>query len=321
VRRQEEVITQLQSREIEEAPAAVDQHVFLIGRPPISEFLGFVKCMAVDGQARSQAVLVEAWRQANDHVKRLEQAEAGIADNVETAPLPAELDLARLRLEREPLFRASTQCTPVEIAIVELDKLVVFQKNIDLAHIANIRARLPRKPTPQQIFDLCLPSEPERPGVRMMQIAPNSFTFVSPSNDFRFLQTQVLGPEQLGQSIQNGHATDVIGLAFGFSANYLTAISLERRLVLGNGSHRAYALREHGVTHAPCLVQRFSRREELELAPVGLQQHPDRCLRDARPPILKDYLDPALRMIVPVVRKHRLIKLTFGVEAVDIPAA
>ena len=154
-----------------------------------------------------------------------------------------------------------------------------------------------------------------------MQTGQTSYTFVSPSNDFRFLQTDLLTTEHVAQWPAIGPVTGVLGLVLGYGSNYLTALSADGRLVLGNGSHRAYALREHGITHVPCIVQKVSRRDELEL--VGspeLMHHADRYLRAPRPALLKDYFDPHLRMIVPVVRKNRMVKVSFSVETVDIPA-
>src|SRR5712672_481548 len=84
-------------------PTAIDDHVFLIGRPPVGEYLGFIRTMAIDGQERDQGILVEEWRRANDHVRRLERTEAGIADRVTTMPLPPELDDRRRQLLGEPM--------------------------------------------------------------------------------------------------------------------------------------------------------------------------------------------------------------------------
>jgi hypothetical protein len=46
----------------------------------------------------------------------------------------------------------------------------------------------------------------------------------------------------------------------------------------------------------------------------------DAYLKAPRPPVLKDYFDPALRKIVPVRRKNRQVRVTFGVEQSDTPA-
>lgn len=48
-----------------------DDHVFLIGRPPLGEFLGFVEVVAGIG-SEDRGALANEWRQANDRVKALE---------------------------------------------------------------------------------------------------------------------------------------------------------------------------------------------------------------------------------------------------------
>jgi len=56
------------------------------------------------------------------------------------------------------------------------------------------------------------------------------------------------------------------------------------------------------------------------VAAGDLASSPDRYLKSARPPMLRDYFDPALRKIVPVYRKNRVVRIQFAVEQTDIPA-
>jgi hypothetical protein len=106
----------------------------------------------------------------------------------------------------------------------------------------------------------------------------------------------------------------------GYGSNYLNAVHVENRLVLNNGSHRAFALREAGIKQVPCIVQHVSRRDELELVLPLLQQHPELYLTHPRPPVLKDYFDAQLRKLVAVPRRLRHVRVTFGVEQLDLPA-
>jgi len=93
------------------------------------------------------------------------------------------------------------------------------------------------------------------------------------------------------------------------------------RLVLNNGNHRAYALRELGITHAPCIVQRVSSREELDVVASGdLREHPDLYLRHPRPLILKDYFNPKLRKIIPIHRRLRQVTIKFETDEAYVPA-
>jgi len=53
-------------------PGNADPHVFLVGRPPIGEYLGFITGQTIEGANADHGDLAEAWRRANDHVQRLE---------------------------------------------------------------------------------------------------------------------------------------------------------------------------------------------------------------------------------------------------------
>src|SRR6266550_1443933 len=299
----------------------VDDHVLLAGRPPIGEFLGFIRTLGVEGETADLGQATTAWRLANDHVHDLENREAGLADEPVIGAIPKDLEALKRRVLEDPIFQRCFQFVPVDIAIVELDRLVVFQKHINLAFVRELKQKLGTDPSPEQVFRFCLPFDHPHPAVRMRQTAANGYTFVSPSDDFRFLEAALLKPAQVVGYAPQGPLVAVLGLMMGYGSNFLQTIHVENRLVLGNGSHRAFALRDLGVTRVPCIVQRVSRREELELVGSGdLQQNPDRYLEVARPPLLKDYFDPALRTVIPVARKHHVVRLSFGFEQGDIPA-
>jgi hypothetical protein len=167
---------------------------------------------------------------------------------------------------------------------------------------------------------LCLPFEHPAPAVGKGRIADNAFQFNSPSADFQSLGAFLLRPEQVTDLPASGPVSAIVALPVGFGSNYLQAIRAEGRLVLNNASHRAYALRDMGVTHAPCLIQQVSRRDELAaIAHLELQAKPDLFLKEPRPPVLKDYFDPMLRKLLPLVRRQRQIRIAFQIEPLDVP--
>jgi hypothetical protein len=295
-----------------------DDHVFLIGRPPIGEFLGFIRTMSVDGQNVDQGKLADEWRQANDHVNALEKAEAGIADDVAVSPLPEALQLLTEQVRNEPSFQTNFRMIPTEFGIIELDRLVVYQKFINLGFVGIIKSTFPEKPTEVDVARLAFGIDRPNAEIKQMQLG-NTFGFLSTSNDFRVLDTAILQPQQVLMS-PNGRPVAYVTVAIGFSSNLLNVASIEGRLVLHNGSHRAYFLREMGVTHAPCVVQRVTRRDELEFLGGEVQQNPDRYLKAVRPPLLKDYFDPKLRKVVTVAKKNRSVRVQLGFEQIDVPA-
>lgn len=299
-----------------------DEHVFLSGRPPLGEYLGFLKQQAGVGQEIDIRTLSDEWRAANDHIRSLETLEAGLADNPSMAPVSPDLALLANQVLTDPMILRSFPVVPISIGVVELDHLVVYQKHVNLDHAARLQAALGQCPSEEAIFRLCMSLGLPQSAVQVAQIAANAFTFASPSTDLRFLEAVPLQGSQLVGYQPNGSVFSVIGLAVGFGANCMNAIHVEDRLVLNNGSHRAYALRDLGITHVPCIIQHVSRREELAvMGPAEVQQHPERYLTDPRPPLLKDYFAPQLRKLVAVPRTVRQVRLTFGVEQVDAPGA
>lgn len=88
-------------------PQRTDEHVFLVGRPPLGEFLGFVTAQAAEGQVVDLGALADEWRAANDHIRDLETREAGWADNPPIGQLPAGQESLRRLVLSDPVFRRS----------------------------------------------------------------------------------------------------------------------------------------------------------------------------------------------------------------------
>lgn len=303
------------------AALPTDDYVFLLGRPPISELIGFVRTMALDGQNVDQGALATEWRAANNHLKGVEKNEAGVADNPPQQPLPASMQPFADQVAADSAFQQAYQSVPTRFALLELDRLVVHQKFINLGFVGALKASLPATLSEEDVARLAFGVGRADPMVRFMQQGSNLYAAICPSNDFRFLEAKVIPPTQVQGLSSSGRPHKCIVLTVGFGSNYLSAIEVEGRLLLHNGSHRAYALRDLGVTHAPFVVQQVSQREELELVIGGdVQANPDRYLKEPRPPMLKDYFDAELRKVVPVPRKNRLVRVQYVVEQSDVPA-
>src|SRR2546425_4732079 len=119
-------------------PSPTDRHVYLIGRPPMGEFLGFVT--EVQGASANLAQLGDDWRRANDHILALEQSETGIADNpVLTDPEPTTLAEEILN---HPVIKRSYAIVPFSVKMVELDRLVVYQKHINVDFVEQLKASM-----------------------------------------------------------------------------------------------------------------------------------------------------------------------------------
>jgi hypothetical protein len=299
----------------------VDDYVYLIGRPTLRQFLSFVKNRALNGSEVDAGELIDEWRAAASHILKLEKTEAGCADKPVIQPLPAHLEPLQEQFMCDPLVRHGFNTVPTQLGLVELDRLVVYQHHIDLSYVAQLKERLGPMPSEEDIFRLCLPSGRGNTPVKWARTHRDTYVFTSSSNDLRFLGAMPLDPENVVKSPPPGALVGVVGLAVGFGSNFLNVIHAYDRLILHNGSHRAFALRDLGITHAPCIIEHIYSHEELNVvASSAVTERPDVFVRQSRPPLLRDYFDPRLRKIVPVIRRLRQVTVKFEVDEAYVPA-
>jgi hypothetical protein len=293
--------------------------LYLAGRPSLRSFVRYVRHRAAAELPDHE--IAAQWKRASAIVKELQRDEAGRADGASTIPLGPEYEPFLLELFQDPLIRNGFNTVPTDIALVELDKLVVYQKHIDIPFAQQRASRLGPIPDAAAVFRTCLPHDHPSPPVAWSRVHGNTFVFVSPSNDLRSLGSVRLDPSQVDAARFSGSVVGVAGVAIGFGSNFLNAVACEGRIILNNGSHRAYALRQIGVTHVPCIVQHVSSREELRLVADGtVSDDADFYLRDARPPMLVDYFDPRLHVVLDSKPRLTQIRVSVQVDESWLPA-
>ena len=298
---------------------APDENLYLLGRPTLRQFLRYAKSHAL-GPVRD-GPLSDEWHSARAILDALEREEAGAADAPPMGKLGAEYEPLLVGLLKDPLVRHGFNAVPTDVALVELDRLVVYQKHVDLTFARQLEDRLGRAPSREAVFATCLPYDHPQPPVKWSRLRGGGFVFVSPSNDLRSLGPMPLHPRQVEDYPPPGNLVGVAGLGVGFGANFLNAVYAERRVILNNGTHRAYALRKLGVTHVPCIVQHVASRDALDLvATEAVRRDPDSYLKHPRPSMLRDYFDPRLSKVLPVQRRLRQVTVRFKVEETYVPA-
>lgn len=297
-----------------------EKHVYLVGHTPFKQYLDFMSKEPVEAQTMDRKRVADEWRAANEHMSELQRLEPSWADNPPVRPVPQAMEPLVVKVFADPIYHKAFSSVPVEIGLVELDRLVVRQKSINLVHVQRLKDRLGSDLSQETVFRLCLPFDHPMVPYRYGYVGENTFVFISESNDIRFLDSVVLRPEQIGSYQTSGPIASVVGLVVGYGSNYLNAISAEGRMVLNNGSHRAYALRDSGVTHVPCVIQKVATRDELGVVAAGaLRRDPDLYLKQSRPPVLKDYFNPRLCRIVCLPPTARHVRIRFTTETFDVP--
>lgn len=271
-------------------PYPSDRWLCLNGRTPIREFVRFARVVAKAGQSADEIQLTKEWRAANSLLRDLEVTEAGYADAAELDALPADLiELAEAEL-RDPGTRRSLDLLPYRWALVELDRLVVFQKTINLSFVETLKCTLPSPPTPEGLTRFVI-GEREPPSLQITPVDGNTFSFSSPSQDLRVLSTVTLDPKSVHGHELYGRTSSVLGIFIGYGSNIFTGIRLGKRVLLLNGTHRAYTLRANGITHAPCLIRCVSTADDLDLVNMPeIRQNFDRYFVNPRPPLSKTIL-------------------------------
>jgi hypothetical protein len=296
----------------------VDETLYLTGRPKLKEFLRFVRQHAID--PADDGVLTDEWENAKSVVHALEKEEAGIADNPSIQKLGPEYEPLLIEFLKDPLIQHSFNTVPTEVALIPLDRTIVYQKHIDLTFVRQLQKQLGTNPTREQIFKACLPYDHPQPPAKWSRMRRNSYVFISPSNDLRFLGAMSLKPENIRVPAP-GNLLGVVGLAVGFGSNFMNAVYVENRLILNNGSHRAYALHQMGITHVPSIVQHLSSLDQLDvIASSEVAGNPGHFLKHSRPSMLKDYFNPQLHKVMPVQRRLRQVTVKFEVEETFVPA-
>ena len=289
--------------------------VKLLGQPHLGDYIHFVHNRVIGGDAISARLLADEWRTANDHYHQLETQEAGIADKVRTKKIPAKLNAQIANIKADPFFRETYDSLPVEIKLVELERLVISQGSVGLGHSDQLRARLGTDPSDASLIDFCLPLNRNEAPVRVQKLSSDRYRFSSDSTDFRFHNAELLTAE-LARGIKSfGPICSGISLPVGYGSNFLTAVESEDRIVLQNGYHRAYSLLAAGVRFAPAIVQIVTRMDELRLAASSdVCDDPAFYFRAPRPPILKDFLNPLLGKQFETYRLETCVEIEFKVR-------
>lgn len=289
---------------------------WLLGQPHLSDYLEFVANKVVGGSAIDPRSLTEEWRAANDIYYELEQTEAGIADGAECLPVERALQPLVDAVCASPWFRASFDNLPFSFARVELDKLVVSQNNVEHSFTEGLAATLGPTPDAETLFKFCLPLERNLPDVRIQRLSGDRFVFSSRSTDFRAHTPRLLRPAEIEGLESSGPIAAMVGIMVGFGSNFLSAVRSGSRILLQNGYHRAYSLRRLGLTHAYCIVEDVTRKDELKLtADEDVGSDPEFYFASKRPPILRDFFDPRLCKMLQVLPMESIVEVEMKVRS------
>jgi hypothetical protein len=301
-----------------QAAQAAAAMIYLLGRPTMGESIHFLQTQTLEGANADIGDLATQWRAAKARIDESAATETNVAD-ASVSPVSETLKERADAILESPLTKETFGVAPTSVQMVDLNQVIVYQKFINLMYAEQLRQSLGADATEDEIFSFALPTDgrydplANAGPIHFGPHGPSVWAMVSPSGDFRVLNTIQLDPSQVTGLRVQGRPTHVFGVVVGYGSNYLSGIRVGKRIILRNGSHRAYTLLSSGYTRVPMLIQDIDPSED-ELLPPEVTQQKALYLEDARPPLLRDYLDDSLRVVVHVSRKSKQIRVQVAYE-------
>ncbi|QGZ40380.1 hypothetical protein IP92_05140 [Pseudoduganella flava] len=290
---------------------------WLLGQPPLRKYLDFIEDSGLLQPGMPRTALVREWSDAARYYEELETREENIADHPAAPPLDPSLAPLIAEVMASPRYSRTFDKLPCNIEMVDLAHLVVCQNHVTHTFVEALMARLGPAPDAAALLRFCLPLRDDPAPFEIRPAGPKRYAFRSASTDFRFHEPVMLQGSQLGGHAAFGAVAGALALVVGFSCNFLNAVRDDDRgrLLLHNGYHRACALLSLGIRHAPCVVQTVGSRDELDIVAKALvASDPGYFFNAPRPPLLKDFLDPRLRKLVPIKKMSRVIEISYDIR-------
>jgi hypothetical protein len=295
------------------AAPAVRRLALLYGTLTQLELNNYLEVVS-DTEERKQEIK-RLWSAATAAFQELPAAEAGLPESIETRPLAGKWDEYLAGIRRNPAFARTFANFQISFAEVEIDKLIAGQRVVHLHWVQKIK----EKGIPENLPAFCLEPGRDSTPITIARTANTAFTASSNNPNMRFLGVHektydgnVLGHHPGGQPV---HA---ITLLLGYGISTVNVYRVGRRLILGNGFHRLYALRALGVTHAPVVVQDVT-HPKLEM-PATVGDVPiERLIDTVRPAVLKDFFDQ--RLICEITQKPfiKTMQVAWGTNEAFVP--
>jgi hypothetical protein len=282
----------------------------------MAEYVSFL-VQANPGQNVDIPSAAARWRTAADVIDGLATSEAGLADGHEPGDLPPELLTKGRQFLSDPVAAATYAFAPTTLGVIDLEKVIVYQRQTNIGYANQLQKTIGDWSLgDERLLDFCFAIDQPPPPIKRFQASENTFMFQSVSTDARFLGSALVDASQVTGHTPMGRAQSAVVLYIGYGMNALSVISAKGRLILSNGSHRAYALMAAGITRVPALIQHVTREDELQVAPKILQDK-QLYLTNPRPPMLKDYFSESLHEVVYAPPKSRQVRVQFVQEPMD----
>jgi hypothetical protein len=292
---------------------------YLMGAMSQNQLSTTVRLACIEDDVSRLPEIVKAWRAASARMVTLTDSEPGLPETIVVESMPEKWKSKIETVNADPLFQASFSDLPTTFGVVEIDKLVAPQREVNLDYVELLRKRIPGKSV-DDLVDFCVAARTEAPELKALQTAANQITFSSRSLDLRFLGgfPKQIGEDDVKVAHMGGQPAEVITLLIGFGAAPIHAYQVGKRIVLANGFHRVVAMRTEGISKAPIVLRQVA-NSEIEFPDHFLNLSRNYLLQQPRPVLVKDFFDPDLTVELRLKARKKTLKIMWGEEASVVP--
>ena len=292
-------------------------HLYLFAAYTKKQVSDLVKNKCVDEESSNFTETIQSWQQATESLRQIEKEESGIVDKCETFDINSGLIEA---IKLNPAITNTFSKHVLDFKMVEIDSLIAVQRNISLDYVDELAKKIPKNPSEDDLLKFCLIPEQQVPLPKPTRKNSKSWYFSSPSNDFRFLGGY-LKKELTKQDIQltkvGGYPTHAFMLFVGYGAVCMNAFSVDGRMILSNGFHRAYALKRKGVKKIPLLIKKIS-NSDLEFPDEVKGFKRNYLLKHPRPILVKDFFNDDLVHIFKRKSSTTVVHVNWNSDSIHI---
>lgn len=266
----------------------------LLGFMQEKEAIDFLKGTCVLGDS-NDAQLRETWNAARIAVESL-----SIPSLVpEILDFDPQYGSKLAEISKQALFSETVLQNKWSFKLVQIDKLVCFQKFVNVEYSEDVGKSSDIK-TMEGRLEYCFsPKHLERPLNITYDSVGGAYTLVSPNSDLR-----VISPIQ---SQDSGRERWSFGFTVGWGTTHIQVVRFQDRYFLRNGYHRVYKLREKGILHTPCVLVETDDFSEVGAGRPGFFS--SESVMGEKPPLFGNFFSEKIAPLIKLNPRTKFIRI------------
>jgi hypothetical protein len=279
------------------------------------ELVAFVRNTCTEDEIKNLNVTYQAWNEAREQFQLIQDEEKGIADNCEIKDIDSHLIDA---IMNHRMIKNSYGNEDYELKMVNLDQVVIEQRELILNYTNRLENEISFPPNEKQLLKFCLTPEKRVARPKAKKGDSSTYYFSSPSKEFRFLGGHLkeeVTIDDIEKTGIGGLPTHAVILFLGYPSFCMSGYKVGGRVIMNNGTHRAYTLASNGVKKVPMLLINRTRSDFPEKL-QGLKK--DYLLLNPRPIMLKDYLNNSLTRQFKQKETRMIVKVNWNTGKLNI---